>query len=328
MLGAKSLHCVMEKQTRDGKWLRTWEMKYEPQRGFWEQHCDQQGLAQAVVDDGKSHWVHHRGQKVATRQSAVSVATQLERLLNPLANNSSFQPDPAKDEVIDGTRCRCLTEIDQQHQSRIFIWVNENKRLRRGSFDRLLEKEWRTVGRVNATYDVEIDSAAFEPRFDESIKVVDLAKLFEEVCPLDKAVHRDEKFGYVFAIHELKRIGDFEYYMLASFRPTDETRKQLALQEGESAGILHSDIRHTIGQQHPVEFETSNPLAKARADGIEVQGYLVELTGFERQPMKRARPQLKLGTHTKLWKEFGPWNDILFDVPLPDKLTPKEEAVR
>lgn len=326
MVGARSLHCVVEVQTTDGKWVPSWEMKYEHQRGFSERHYDQQGLARAEFDNGESHWVHRRGQKVASRQSTLSAADQLSKLFNPVTTSSSFLPEPARDEVIDGTSCRCLTAIDEPDQSRATVWIDENKRLRRALIDRRIDGKWAAWCRAHVTYDVEIDAAAFEPRFDESIKIVDLSKLFEEVCPLDKAVHREEQFGYIFAIHELKRLGDFEYYMLVSFRPTGETQKKLALQQGEAAGQLFPSIRATVTQ--PVEQESGYPLAKARANGMEVCGYIVELRGFDLPPMKRARPLFKLTTHAKLWKEFGSHHDLLFDVPLPDKTTPKEETVR
>ena len=326
MVGAKSLHCVVEERTPAGQWVRSWEMKYDQQRGFLELHYDQQGLARSEFDNGKSHWVHRRGQKVATRQLGLSAAAQLERLLNPLAISSSLQPEPARDEVIEGVPCRCFMATEPQHQSRVSVWIDENKRLRRALVDQQIDGQWVTWSRANVAYDVEIDPAAFEPRFEEGVKVVDLTNLFEEVCPLDTAVHRQEQFGYVFAIHELKRLDEFEYYMLVSFRPTPETRKKLALRPGEHAGHLFPPIRAKI--KHPAEFESGFPLAKARADGIEVSAYLVELRGFELQPMKRARPQFRLNTHAKLWTEFGSWNDIKFDVPLPDEVVSKEEVVR
>src|SRR5687767_11587184 len=176
MVGAKSLHCVVEERTPAGQWIRSWEMKYDQQRGFLELHYDQQGLARSEFDNGESHWVHRRGQKVATRQLGLSAAAQLERLLNPLAISSSLEAEPAKDEVIDGAPCRCFTATEPQHQSRVSVWVDENKRLRRALVDQQIDGQWVTGSQANVAYDVEFDPLAFEPRFEEGVKVVDLTK--------------------------------------------------------------------------------------------------------------------------------------------------------
>jgi hypothetical protein len=326
MVGAGSLHCITETKPTNGDWVRSWEISYDEQRGFELKLYDLQGLQRTEIDNGHSHWVHRRGQNIATRQSTLSAAYMLEGLFNPLETKKSFQPDPEKDDIVDGSRCRCLIAIDDAHRTRHSVWIDENKRLRREVVDRLIDGRWSPLSRVNVRYDIAIDDAAFAPHFEANVKVVDLGKLFDEVRPLDKAVYREEKLGYIFAIHELKRLGDYEYYMLISFRPTDQTRMKLALQDGEVPGHLFPTFRATL--QQPVEQETTFPLAKARANGIEVSAYFGELRGFNLPRMTRARPKFQLNAHAKLWNELGAFNDVLFDVPLPDKVVSREEVVR
>jgi hypothetical protein len=322
----RTLRCVMETQSADGKWFRAVEWEYDREKGYVERHYDRDGLARREIDNCQNHWIHLRGQTVATRQPGISAASQLEKLLNPIGTDSTFRRDPARDEVLDGAPCKCLTALDETRHNRASIWVDENKRLRRAAFDHEVADKWVTSARVMVAYDLEIDGAEFKPNFESGIKVFDLETLFEGVFPLDKAVHRQEQCGYVFAIHELTRLGEFEYFMLVSFRPTDEARKVLGLRQGEPAGQLFPSIRSKFEQ--PAEHESANLLAKARANGIQVEGYLVTLSGFDVPAMNRARPRFQFTAHANLWKEFGAHHDILFDVPLPEAFTPREQVVR
>jgi len=55
----------------------------------------------------------------------------------------------------------------------------------------------------------------------------------------------------------------------------------------------------------------------------------MEFDSFELTPkIERARPQLHLFAHNKLWGKFGAQADVLLDAPLPEAITPKEQAVR
>ncbi len=328
MTEAKTLQCVVESLMPDGRWKKSWEMQYDRQRGFVERHYDKQGLARTEINDGSSHWVQRRGQKLVTRERGISAAAQLEKLLNPLVQSRSFQPEPANQEVINGTPCRCLTAIDEPSHSRVSIWIDENQRLRRARIEQMIDGRWVTSSRVQVTYDVDISAVAFKPAFDADEKIVDLQELFDATFPLNQAVHREEQFGYQFAIHDLQRLDDYQYFMVVSFRPTDETRKKLQLRRAEVAGTLFPSLRRELLPPSAVQHESLQPLATARANGVVVSAYLGELRGVELPPMTRARPQFKLNAHAKLWKEFGAFNDILFDVPLPDNVTTQAVVCR
>jgi len=333
LIQANSLRCVSEGMAPNEKWFKIREFIYDREHGFVDQTYERNFVIRKEIDDGKHHWIQRQNNEVVTRGEGRDVARQLEKLLNPLGTDKKFQPDPSKDQVIDGIQCRYFFAIydgnEQLTPQRVLLWIDDSNQLRRVMYEARIESKWVIAGRTNVEYDIDIDTSMFKPDFGNDAKVVDLNHLFDNMFPFDEAVHSEEHSGYILAVHELKRLSDFEYYLLISFRPTEETRRKLALSPGESPGSLRGGMRYEQKELPGTsQSEVALPLASAIADGVQVAAYLCNLSGIDAERIERARPQLVLFAHSRLWKEVKAISQVTLDVPLPDEKTPLQDVVR
>ncbi len=333
---AKSVRCVLESKTPKEEWEKTWEFEYERHRGFRQQHYEDGVVAQTEIDDGRHHWIHRQGTDVVTSGTTVNAATQLRHLLSPIEGQQDFDPAPAQDELLQGVACQCyVAEWNQnpsQLQLRVSIWVDHEQRARRFRMETRANGNdpWVVHQQALVEYDVAFDAGHFTARFPENLRIVDLSKLFDDTCSLEKAIHREVQLGYEFAVHDIRRIGLLEYYVLLSFRPTEQTRRQLKLGPNDVPGDLHGGLRSEAKHYPPDSsvHEAARELASARADGVLLKAFLCQISNDDGAMPIQAQPEFTVFTHAQLWNQVPAISEVSIKVPLPAKETPLNEVLR
>ena len=327
MAKAKSLRTVLESKEPGGEWATTQVTIYDREIGYRDQYFRGGELEQTDFDDGQHHWVVRPRSNIVTRCDGFDFKWLLNQLIDPLNSGFHFVRDSARDQLIDDVSHKCF-KLDEQNQ-RVSIWMDADDRLRLAVVESNTNGNWSPTRRVNVKYDVEFERSALQPPSGDGVKIVEAKPLFDEFFSLETAIHREQRLGYELAIHDVKRISDVEYYLLMSFRPTNETLAKLHIKRGESPGDLHPGMRilrgATPGTQ---ERETAHRLAVAYANGIRVQALLCTFSGIERERVERARPQFTLFAHPKLWGEAKSISDVSMDFELPEEETPLEDIVR
>ena len=198
---ARSIRCVLESKTPNDEWVKTWSFEYDRQRGFRQQDYENNVVVQTEIDDGTNHWIQRQGRDVVTRGAAVNVAMQLQKLLSPIEGDQKFRPSPADDQPFHGVACHCYVARWEKNpplaDQRVSLWVDQQGRAHRFLIEhRLNEKDpWVMSQQAIVEYDVELDAADFTPRFPENARIIDLAKVFDETCSLDHAIHRERQLG-------------------------------------------------------------------------------------------------------------------------------------
>jgi len=336
MAQARSLQCVLESKAPNDEWVKTWKFEYDRRRGFRLQDYENNVVVQTEIDDRNNHWIHRQGHDVVTRGAAVNVAMQLQKMLSPIESDQKFQPSPANDQLFHGVACRCYIAVWEKNpplaDQRVSVWTDQEGRAHRFLIEhRVNEKDsWVMSQQATVEYDIELDAAEFAPRFPENARIIDLSKVFDETCSLDKAIHREVQHGYELAVHDIKRISLLEYYLLLSFRPTEETRRKLKLGPGEIPGDLFGTLRSEMKHYPPnsTEWEVAHEMASARADGVLVKALFCEMSGDAGAVPTQAQPGFTLFANSRLWKQVPAFSEISIKVPLPEEETPLNDVVR
>lgn len=327
LASAESVRVVSETVKPGAGWQVDRASTFARDFGFKEQHFLDGELIQTDIDDGTHHWSVRGQHKIVTQSESVEFTRSLQHLLNPLNSPIKFSRMTDQDQVIDGTKYFCYRSETENH--RISIWVDSNERARRGIVESNASGKWTVERRINLAFEIEVDQDSFHPPRGDEYKIVNVGDLFEELFSLESAVHHEEKLGYQLAIHDVKRINDVEYYVLMSFRPTNETLAKLNLKRGESPGGLHPTARYERGERNrTMGWEASHRLAVADGNGVQVQALLCNLQGLNNERVDRAKLPFTLFAHSKLWSEVKSISDVTLEFALPDEETPIEEIVR
>ncbi len=119
-----------------------------------------------------------------------------------------------------------------------------------------VDEEWTVESLHTMKYDEPIERALFEPRFGDGVAVMDLDSAFEGFVDLDKAVHREERKGLIYAIHRVERFENGGLFLISSVRGTDATLKKYPLQRDQfnrnirvtgPAYIYHGPLKRAFG---------------------------------------------------------------------------------
>jgi len=345
MVRSKSVRCVVESRAslQDERLVKSLEILYDRYRGFSERSFDvvSQQPNRVEIDNFKQNWTQSGNSKTVAIRRPQNVHANFDKLFNPLGTvgkSNSLLPAPEKDQSISGIPCRCFVlpreakRVDGSPgpEQSMFLWIDQDERLRRMTEEVKLNDKWVLVQRANVQYDIEFDDDAFEPNFAADVQMVDVDELMDEMFALEDALHRVEHKGYDVAVHDLKRIDDYRYTLVASFRPTQATLDKLNLARGEVPGDMHGWMRNSVQMKphYETESEFSHNLAAARINGVIVRGFVITYRGTPKRPLERARPAFRVFPHHRLWSEVGSNSDVTMDMPLPDVKTPFRDAMR
>lgn len=324
---AESVRVVTETMEPDGKWNIKRVTTLAREFGFLEQHFLDGELIQSDIDNGTHHWAAPVAHQVVTQSESVEFAWLLDRILNPLNSHRTLKRHSSGDQVIDGISHACYRS--NTGDQRMSIWIDRQGRARSVFIEQPASDGWQPVERINVTYGIEIESSVFQSPSGDGVSVVDVSELLNEMFSLDDAVHREQKLGYEFAIHNVKRINDVEYYFLMSFRPTAATLTKLNLRPGESPGDVSPAFRTKPGRILATqETEEAHYLAIANGGEMRVLALLCRFQGLENERVERAQPAFKLFAHPKIWGEVDSISEVSFQFAIPDEETPIEEIVR
>jgi len=318
MQKADSAHCVVKQQTDDG-WKTWFEFWYDQKQGIVE-HRFVNGHQEQRIDNGTFQWRFRSGEKVATRTQSVNTEGMLRRFLEPLKVANEFQRTPQDDVEIGTVSCKCYRTVSEKGDERVQLWIDVDGRLRRVSQSKKVNTRWSDFIQGDADYNQPIHAQRFQPTFGEDVQVVDLSDQFRRRFSLMQAVHHESKHGFEFAVHDLRRLENHSFFSLYSFRPTDETRRTLQLEEGLKYGhFFPGGWPESLRERHIMQ--SARHLASFEADGVVAYAYIFEHKGQALDDIEDAYLKLSISPHHRLRQKAG--DRPILDVKLP---LPKEET--
>jgi hypothetical protein len=329
---SRTLRCIAEVQApgNEAEWLRVEEFTYDDQQGSLLQQFNPstQAVIRTEFDNGQYHWVQVAASDVVTQEPTASVQDMLYRFFH--TDSPELRLDRGKRQFIDGQECRCLVGESLDQSSRVFYWIDADNRLRQADYENRLEDESVIYSRQRVEYDMEPKLGTFDANFGPSARIVDVLQFVDESLPVETALARETISGYEIAVHDLKRLSDFEYTMLLSFRPTEKTLAALDLSAGESPGELLPSMKRTTDSliPHSTKFETVYPLAFAQVGGVRIWGLHGVIKGTNVDPLVEAHPAFTLQPHARLWSKVRPGSEIRIKVALPAAVASPEEFLR
>lgn len=327
MMESDSIRFVIQSH-RTGGWNREAEFLYSREHGYLHQRYDDEGLLVTEVGDGVQDWHYRRVLDSMIRKPGRPPERMLQRLLDPLtARQGKLVREPEQDDTEHKWQCYVGYDVIADHRRRSRFWLDAEMRLRHFGSAVQVQGQWVDTFRGDARYDINISKADLEPDFGEA-RIVNIGDLVEGMLPLDDVVYRKTFTFYEIAVHEVNRIGDREYFLLLSFRPTEEALEKMTLDAEESVGDLHPGIRY---QRHDgAPFQTVEHIRRLM-DGTVGQLKVIAVLGYtDRQlPVSDvAHPEFVLFAHSQLWDGMKSISKVEIEVPLPDETTPLRDVVR
>jgi hypothetical protein len=214
---------------------------YERDVGFREE-----SPAEVVVGNARGTWRYLKDSRMAVQSRGNGISAMVDRLLDDndvgrlLKNDKHTKHEryQAGDQAVNGEPCQAylLTQVspplDQAFadgKRRMVALLDDRLRIVRILNQVRSGDEWTVQYLHDWKYNVPIERALFEPRFGDSVRVVDLDAAFEEFVDLNKAVHREERKGLIYAIHHVERFENGGIYLVSSVRGTDATLQKYPL---------------------------------------------------------------------------------------------------
>jgi len=322
---ADSVHCVIE-QRKDDQWITRLEFWYDRDRGIVEIR-DVAGRQHQRIDDGAHQWRYITGDDFATRTQSVNPQGIVARLLEPLKfAGSSLKRNTQGDTEIGGARCNSYVALSEEGDKRFQIWVDGAGRLQRIRESVREDGRWSDYVRYEAEFDKHVDPRRFEPSFGGNVRIVDVSTAFGQHFSLEAAVHRTTEHGFEVAVHDVKRLEDNALFVLISIRPTEETRRQVRLEEGLRYAHFHAsgwpdDLRRRHILQRAIH------LASFEADGIHAYAYVYTHEMRTPDRLDAAHLQFTISPHHELRRGRGAPPKINLKLALPAEQTTVKAAV-
>jgi hypothetical protein len=202
-----------------------------------------EGPDEVLVEDNQFQWTWrtgaHEGEPVVLRQLRPNfLGRSLSRIL-ALPDIPSFlsrDRAPELDRQIKGVACRgyILTptgpDPDLPHGAkpvngrpfRGLVLVDADDRVHQFTFqERQDDGAWRSVREMRIQYGVAVPPEKFAARFPAGARVIDRDRVFDDRYPLERALHRVEAGGLLFAVHDLWPLQNRDgFYVVTSVRGT------------------------------------------------------------------------------------------------------------
>jgi hypothetical protein len=296
--------------------LQSW---YERGVGFRAESASEVRLG-----NQKNFWTYSKDTKLAIRSDSHGIDDIVDRMLNNedlqvLKEVGEFERYSAGDQKVDGQpfqaylvrKLKGSTDPDWKAGTRrIVILLDAQSRIARSFAESRSEGRWVVQRTIDWKYDVQIDSALFEPHFGADVKIVDLDALFDAFVDLQKAVYREERSGLWYAIHRAERF-DGGILVVSSVRGTAETLKKypLAPRRQVGMGLFVADgpaVNYEASPQGNGYFRID--LAKASHEGIDVRWWLLVPRGTPSTRFDIAPGKVKLPVGITPHGEFAKAN--------------------
>ncbi len=146
--------------------------------------------------------------------------------------NEEYKRYEAGDRDVNGRPCRAYSSMpakapyNQEFRDGKRRWIclfDDSSGIVQMVNEVRLDGEWNVESLHTMNYDEPIERTLFEPRFGDGVAVIDLDSAFEGFVDLDKAVHREERKGVIYAIHRVKRFENGGLFLISSVRCTSST---------------------------------------------------------------------------------------------------------
>ena len=245
MRGARTLQMVVRvpaqgdqpAQVVQGLW-------YERGVGFREE-----SPTLVTVGNALGTWRHVKDSPVAVLSRGNVIREMVDHVLNDDSIGRLLKDDKhmkyeryeAGDQDLEGQPCRAylLTQLSplspelerelRDGKRRMVFLLDDRSRIARVVDEVRSGEEWTVKHRHDWKYDAPIDRTLFEPQFGDGVAVMDIDAAFEQFVGLNKAVHREERQGLIYAIHHVERFENGGIYLVSSVRGTDATLQKYPL---------------------------------------------------------------------------------------------------
>lgn len=225
---AKSAHVVTIFWDTAGAPHRSdlWYRRGEGLRTEWD--------GQVIVEDGKFQWSWRNdkaegGPEVLRRRTPGFFSIQLLSMfaLSEIPGDWKRGRSPELDRMIDGRECQGFTIALPEPDVQGLVLAEEGGLIREITVRRRRDDgTWRSEREIRIDYDVPVPAEKVVLSLPAGARVVDLDEAFDNRYPLDRALHRVELGGLIFAVHDLQPLKDREgFYAVSSVRGTPEFLK-------------------------------------------------------------------------------------------------------
>lgn len=222
---AQTLHAIGY-GFEEGRRIKGSEIWYQQDRGThirW--HRGDQTID--MYQDKAFRYNHVQGTDYAVKKRAETPLLPGE-LTNTLRTLKWSRRDPDRDRQIAGSMQRCYRREDPNNLSLMWIeWTEDEPRFKSYEEFRRVNDAWQQEELIDIEYDLPLDlvmpPAVFE---QQGIRIVEPEQVLRSEYRLDHVVATTEVLGLTFAVHDLKRWGDY-LFVTCSVRPTAESLEAL-----------------------------------------------------------------------------------------------------
>ncbi|MCH9653290.1 MAG: hypothetical protein K0U86_02500 [Planctomycetes bacterium] len=200
-----------------------------------------------VVGNSEGTWRYQKHNRVAVKTSGNEVGLTVNNLLNDnnvgrLLKNQEYERYEAGDQNVNGKPCKAYLLMpakapniqEFRDKKRRFVCLfDDSSRIVQMVNEIQVDEAWTEESLLTMKYDEPIERTLFEPRFGNDVTVVDIDSAFDEFVNLDKAVHREERKGLIYAIHRVERFENGGLFLISSVRGTDATLKKYPLEQSQ-----------------------------------------------------------------------------------------------
>ena len=273
----------------------------------------------SIVDNGKYHWEHLKGSKVATRESSEGTDKILAEMMyfSGFIPSEGCQRQKSGDIYEEGESLKCYELLQAssgipEKLSQLFVYVDHLNLARKIRVRTKHLGKWKTSLEKNMSYGVGIPKSIFEPKFGDHIEIVDREEQLSAIADLSSAIYLEEKPGLLFAVHRACNVEGGGVAMLVSARTP--------LLKGVEASVSvpkpnrrASDWLSKLFNSAPQFHETFRiKLADAEHKNVYAQWYLITpRNGYNWDVDKKGK--LKMRTQISWDSGISPW-DFYVDV--------------
>lgn len=239
---AKTIYAVGY-SLEDGQMKKASELWYQQGLGLRieEIHRDRN---RAKLDDGQYEWEYLQGNDFAVQTESSRQMRLPGELTEPSGYLKECTRDLGGDMEVEGFTCRLYTSTrlgdDKKPVVKSMMWIDEQMRFRRYEEQKFVDGLWQTIELATISYNIPIESRMFAADFGPGIEVIKPQDVVKNLFALEGAIATKELMGLVFAVHELKRNGNY-IFTTCSIRPTENTREQI---RNYRSSDNNKDIKH------------------------------------------------------------------------------------
>jgi len=223
---AKTIHAVGY-SFEDGQKKKAHELWYQQGFGLRTEEISH-GKVRTRLDDGRHEWEYLQGNDFAVQTKSTRKMRLPGEITEPSRYLKECTRDPDGDMEIDGSACSMYTHThpgdDERPAIRSMMWIDAQMRFRRYEEQELVGGLWQEIESATISYDMPIERRLFTADFGPDIGILEPEDSIKNLFPLSGAIATKQVMGMLFAVHELKRNGDY-VFTTCSIRPTEDTRR-------------------------------------------------------------------------------------------------------